>query len=143
MEVFLYVLATISLMGFIAITMGGFCAKTAENLMLFQSLPVWFLAGFLLVGLQLLEMQYPGDEGIGYGFGFFVVLPSSLFMMTSLTVPGILGLNMQKTKKDKMLLVSSVIAVASMLTYMVAFIYFPLLSLFILGRKVKQKTIDS
>lgn len=62
MNVFILITLLISLTIIIVITIYGLRAKTSENMILFQSLPVFFLYNFLLIAIPLLYKLFPEPE---------------------------------------------------------------------------------
>lgn len=155
MNVFLIVTLLISLTIIIVITMYGLRAKTSENMMLFQSLPVFFLYNFLLIAIPLLYKLFPEREientsvlftllfpsGFTHyvGFIFIVIFPTFLGILLSLTILGIKGLTQWKTKKDKLLFAISIVSTLSFVSLTFTIILYPLITIYILCLKMVRK----
>jgi hypothetical protein len=136
---FLLTLLVISLVGINLITIFGFKAKTNENLMLFQSLPVSFMYILMFIAFPLQGFLFPGEDADTLGIGILVVMPSILFVVVSMTILGIKGLTKWKAENDKFLLVTSLGSSFIMLTLVFTHFLFPLVTLYILGRKAVRK----
>jgi hypothetical protein len=117
------------------ITFFGFIAKTNENLMLFQSLSATFMYALVLIHI-LMPTQDPSD---GLFFLIGVMMPSLIFMIIPMTVLGVKGLLQWKYEKDKFLLLTSVASVSSLVTVVFFQFLFPILTVYILGRKAVRK----
>jgi len=107
MNTFLFSLLVKSLFVNILITFLGMKAKTNENLILFQSLPASFMYSILFICIPLQRYLFPGEDIGGYGIGFTVMVPTVLFLVISMTILGIKGLNQWKFENDKFLFVTS------------------------------------
>ena len=139
MNAFLFTLLVISLLTIILITFFGWRTKSNENLILFQSLPLTFIYSLLYVSFPLQHYLFPGEDSEGYGMGFAVMLPTGLFLFISMTILGIKGMTQWKAENDKFLLVTSLACVSLMVSLVFTHFLYPVLTLYILGRKAVRK----
>lgn len=145
----------ISLTIIIVITIYGLRAKTSENMILFQSLLVFFLYNFLLIAVPLFSKLFPEPEientsvlftllfpgGFSHyaGLLFIVIFPTFLCALLSMMILGIKGLTYWKTSKDKLLLSISILSTLSFITFLVTLFLYPLLTIYILCLKLVRK----
>lgn len=155
MNVFLIITLLISLTIIVVITICGLRAKTSENMILFQSFPVFFLYNFLLIAVPLFYKLFPEPEidNTGYlfpllfpgvsshyaGFIFIVIFPTFLGILLSMTILSIKGLTQWKTKKDKLLLAISIVSTLSFVSLTVTIILYPLITIYIVCLKMVRK----
>jgi hypothetical protein len=139
MNAFLFTVLGISLLTIILITFFGWRTKSNENLILFQSLPLTFIYSLLFVAFPLQHYLFPGEDSEGYGMGFAVMLPTGLFLFISMTILGIKGMTQWKAENDKFLLVTSLACVSLMVSLVFTHFLYPVLTLYIVGRKVVRK----
>lgn len=139
MNTFLFSLLVTSFLVNLLITFLGMKAKTTENLILFQSLPASFMYSFLFFCIPLQRYLFPGEDIGGYGIGFIVMLPTGLFLVISMTILGIKGLNQWKVKNDRFLFVTSLASSLVVVSLVFTHFLFPFLTLYIMGRKVLRK----
>lgn len=155
MNVFLLIMLLISLTIIVVITICGLRAKTSENMILFQSLLVFYLFNFLLIAIPLVYKLFPEPEidntsylftllfpGISshyVGFLFIVLFPTFLGILISMMILGIKGLLQWKTRKDKLLLAVSIVSTLSFVSLTVTIILYPLLTIYIMCLKMVRK----
>ena len=155
MNIFILITLLVSLTIIIVITIYGLRAKTSENMILFQSLPIFFLYNFLLIAIPLLYKLFPVPEiantsvlltllfpsGVIHyaGFIFIVLFPTLLGILLSMTILGIKGIIQWKTKKDKLLLAISIVSTLSFVSLTVTIILYPLITIYILCIKMVRK----
>jgi len=137
MNTFLFSLLVTSLLVNILITFFGMKAKTNENLILFQSLP--FVYSILFIFIPLQWYLFPGEDIEGYGIGFTVLVPTGLFLVISMTILGIKGLNQWKDENDKFLFVTSLASSLVVVSMVFTHFLFPFLTLYIVGTKAVRK----
>ncbi|QUG43107.1 hypothetical protein KD050_07705 [Psychrobacillus sp. INOP01] len=155
MTVFLLIMLFISLTIIVFISICGLRAKTSENMILFQSLLVFFLYNFLLIVIPLFyklfpepeidntsylfTLLFPGVSSHYAGFIFIVIFPTLLGILLSMTVLGIKGLIQWKTKKDKLLLAVSIVSTLSFISLPFTIILYPLITIYIVCLKMVRK----
>lgn len=155
MTVFLILMLLISLSIIALITIKGLRAKTSENMILFQSLLLFFLYNFLLVVIPLFSKLFPKPElentsvlfTLLFPSGFFhyagllfiVIFPTILGIIISLMILGIKGLTRWKTTKDKLLLGVSILSIISIVSFSVTVFLYPIITIFIVCIKMVRR----
>lgn len=160
MNVFLILTLLISLTITVFITIKGLRAKTSENMILYQSLPIFFLYNFLLIVIPLffklfpepevdntsfiVALLFPGFNSHYAGLLFFLLFPIFLILLFSMTILGVKGIAQWKTKKDKLLLAISIVSTLSFVAIPFTIILYPFITILIvcikMVRRQNQKT---
>lgn len=155
MNTFLIITILISLTIIVVISIKGLRAKTSENMILYQSLPVFFLFNFILIVVPLFSklfpepeientsvlftLLFPGGTSHYAGLLFIVLFPTVLGILLSMTILGIKGLTQWKTKKDKSLLAISIVSTLSFVSLTVTIILYPIITIYIVCLKLVRR----
>lgn len=155
MTAFLSITLLISLTIIVLITIKGLRAKTTENMILFQSLPLFFLYNFLLIVIPLffklfpepeidntsyfVALLFPGFNSHYAGLLFFLLFPTFLILLFSMTILGVKGIAQWKTKKDKLLLAISIVSTLSFVAIPITITLYPFITIYIVCIKMVRR----
>lgn len=126
--------------GHIVLIMCAFKSTQQENKILYQTLPVsWFWLVFI-IAQKIREWIFPLEDTEGYSLGFGLFLPGAIILILVMMIVGGDGMKATRMYNQKPLLVVSAISVTIIFTNMLVFLLYPIVSLFIIVKKLLRKT---
>ena len=130
----------IMVVGHIVLIICAFKNTHQENKILFQTLPVsWFWLVFVSAQ-KIREWIFPLEDTEGYSIGFGLFLPGAIILFLIMMIVGGNGMKDGRMNNQKPLLVVSAISVTVIFTNILVFLLYPLVSLFIIVKKLLRKT---
>ena len=130
----------VMVVGHIVLIICAFKGTQQENKILFQTLPVsWFWLVFFTAN-QFKEWKFPLEDTEGYSMGFGLFLPGAIILIWVMMIVGGDGMKAARKSDQKPLLVISALSVTVIFTNMLVFVFYPLVSLFIIVKNLLRKT---
>ena len=130
----------VMVVGHIVLITYEFKSTHQENKILFQTLPVsWFWIIFV-VAYKIREWKFPLEDTEGYTMGFGLFLPGVFILILIIMIGGGGGMKAARKYNLKPLLVISALSVTVIFTNMLVFLLYPIVSLFIIVKKLLRKT---
>ncbi|MCZ8538056.1 hypothetical protein M9R32_12745 [Paenisporosarcina quisquiliarum] len=130
----------VMVVGHIVLITCSFKSTKQENKILFQTLPVsWFWLVFV-VAHKIREWKFPLEDTEGYTMGFGLILPGVFILILIIMIGGGGGMKAARRYNQKPLLVISALSVTVIFTNVLVFLLYPIVSLFIIIKKLLRKT---